>query len=71
MPDKTPIGAYMKVRKAAALIDKSERWIKDEGKAGRLEIFRLGQDTVVSVKSLNEMLDNCRLGPTKRHLVPV
>ena len=60
------IGAHLKIVKAAALLDKGVRWVKDEGKAGRLDVYEIGGEHVVSVESINRMLENCRVGPKRK-----
>lgn len=61
--DKTEraIRAHMKVKKVAALLDKCERWVKEEIKDGKLEGFRLGNEIVVSVESLNNYIESRRM----------
>ena len=51
----------MKVRKVAALLDKSDRFVKDEIKDGNLEGFRFGSEVVVAVESLNRYIEARRM----------
>jgi hypothetical protein len=56
------IEAHMKVKKAAVLIDKSERWIKNEIRAGHLKGRIIGGEWVLVVSSLSDYLARCSVG---------
>ena len=52
----TPLAPHLKVRRVAAMIDKSDRFVKEEVKAGNLEGIRIGNEIVIPLASINKYL---------------
>jgi hypothetical protein len=56
-----PLGVHYKVSRVAWLMDKEPRFIKGLIKDGLLEGFRIGNEIVVSLSSINAYLEMCRI----------
>lgn len=51
-----PVGVHYKVRRVAMLLDKSDRWVKQQIGAGNLEGFRAEGEIIVSERSITKYL---------------
>lgn len=56
-----PLGVHYTVGRAAYLLDKGPRWIKEKIKDGVLDGYRLDGEIVVTLASINAYLDMCRI----------
>lgn len=63
--EQVAVVAHMKVSRAAVLIDKSDRWLKEQIKAGHIKGGLIGEEWMVEVQSLNEYIKNGKIGARK------
>lgn len=56
-------GEFLKARTAAKRLDMSVRWVKERVKEQQLDGYRVGQEVLVSVASINRFMADRRIAP--------